>query len=282
MFEHAVMLLTVVALFGCGPVPAELAEARSAYVTSINGPAAEVAPADLYKAHNALYQATREFDAKGNTRVARDYSYIASRRIELAEVRTRTEMDRRSIAEAVRQGVVPATGNTAVALTLDPEQSDAGLGAQAPLAVESQSPGTAETRLAAAMKGLETVVGVKDESRGLVLTLSVLFATGRFTLLETARLGQVAEALKAQLDDKVVLVEGHTDSQGSDAINLPLSLNRAKAVRDYLVLRGVDADKIGAVGLGSTRPLLDNSTPVNRADNRRVEIIVKSSRLSVR
>jgi outer membrane protein OmpA-like peptidoglycan-associated protein len=96
------------------------------------------------------------------------------------------------------------------------------------------------------------------------------------------KLDQVAEALKAQGSEKRMVVEGHTDSQGSDRINQPLSLNRANAVRDYLVSRGVDSDKIRAVGLGASRPLLDNRNPENRANNRRVEIIIEPSHLSAR
>ena len=117
---------------------------------------------------------------------------------------------------------------------------------------------SAEGKLAGAMKDLAAVAAVKEEARGMVITLSgsVLFASGKFALLNTAmtKLDQVAEALKAQDADKRMVVEGHTDSQGSDKINQPLSLNRGNAVRDYLVSRGVASEKITAVGMGSTRP----------------------------
>jgi OOP family OmpA-OmpF porin len=53
-------------------------------------------------------------------------------------------------------------------------------------------------------------------------------------------------------------------------------------VRDYLLTRGVSADKITAIGMGSSKPLVDNKTPENRANNRRVEIIISGSRFSVR
>ena len=74
-----------------------------------------------------------------------------------------------------------------------------------------------------------------------------------------------------------MVVEGHTDNRGSDRTNQVLSLNRANAVRDYLVSRGVDGDKISAVGLGASRPLVDNKTAENRANNRRVEIVIQAS-----
>ena len=71
-----------------------------------------------------------------------------------------------------------------------------------------------------------------------------------------------------------VSIIGHTDSTGSDAINNPLSLNRASSVRDYLAARGVDARRIGVDGRGSREPVADNATEAGRSRNRRVEIFV--------
>jgi outer membrane protein OmpA-like peptidoglycan-associated protein len=302
-------------LGGCAAVaPAQLVDARNAYTKSSQGLAAKMNPTDLYDAKKALDTANAEFDANGDTLVLRDYSYIAKRKIELADVKAGTEVDRQEIAGAVKLGVVVRdrqVTRTQVALASSREQlkdernannlasnelksANAAQGKElaqtgAQLETEKQARMTAEARLAAAMKDLTTIAAVKDEARGVVITLSgsVLFASGKYELLETAKtkLDQVAEALKAQSDDRKMIVEGHTDSQGSDAINVPLSVNRAKAVRDYLISRGVDANKISAVGMGSGRPLLNNGSAENRANNRRVEIIIQpspSSRLSAR
>lgn len=84
--------------------------------------------------------------------------------------------------------------------------------------------------------------------------------------------------LKSQSVENQMVVEGHTDSQGTDAGNRTLARNRAVAVRDYLVSRGVDASRIGAVGLGSSKPLVDHLNAENRANNRRVEIVIHSGR----
>jgi outer membrane protein OmpA-like peptidoglycan-associated protein len=70
------------------------------------------------------------------------------------------------------------------------------------------------------------------------------------------------------------VVEGHTDSQGSESYNLTLSQNRADAVRAYLVSRGYNANRIEAHGIGKARPVSENGTAEGRANNRRVEIIV--------
>ena len=88
------------------------------------------------------------------------------------------------------------------------------------------------------------------------------------------KLGAVADALKDQTDHKIT-IEGHTDSQGSDASNMELSRGRAQTVKDYLVSRGVPADNIKSEGLGSSRPVADNRSTEGRANNRRVEIIVE-------
>jgi len=71
-----------------------------------------------------------------------------------------------------------------------------------------------------------------------------------------------------------VTVIGHTDSTGSDAVNNPLSLNRAASVRDYVTARGVASNRIAIEGHGSREPLVANDTAANRAKNRRVEIFV--------
>lgn len=67
---------------------------------------------------------------------------------------------------------------------------------------------------------------------------------------------------------------GHTDNTGSDAINNPLSLNRAVATRDYLAARGVAASRFSVDGRGSREPIASNSTATDKAKNRRVEIFV--------
>jgi outer membrane protein OmpA-like peptidoglycan-associated protein len=131
----------------------------------------------------------------------------------------------------------------------------------------------AEKKLSAALSSLD----VKKEDRGVVITLSgsVLFATGKYHLLPAAqqKLDEVAKALLAQ-GFKEIIVEGHSDSRGSADSNQALSLNRARAVREYLVGNGITATQITARGMGETRPVASNNTPDGRANNRRVELIV--------
>ena len=107
----------------------------------------------------------------------------------------------------------------------------------------------------------------------------VLFATNKADLNADARrdLSQFAQVLKTYADTDVAIF-GHTDSTGNDAINNPLSLNRANAVASYLKSLGVSEAQIKNVeGFGSTAPVADNSTVEGRALNRRVEVYMYAS-----
>ena len=72
-----------------------------------------------------------------------------------------------------------------------------------------------------------------------------------------------------------VRIVGHTDSSGSEAVNDPLSVERARSVRDYLVTRGVTAAHVQTAGRGEREPIADNATEQGRASNRRVEIYLR-------
>lgn len=102
---------------------------------------------------------------------------------------------------------------------------------------------------------------------------NIFFETAKATLLETslAELDRLAEALNRHPLLRLE-VGGHTDAVGSDADNQLLSERRAKAVYDYLILRGVSADRLTYRGYGESRPVADNDTPEGRAQNRRTTL----------
>ncbi|MFW6134690.1 MAG: PorV/PorQ family protein [Elusimicrobiota bacterium] len=120
-------------------------------------------------------------------------------------------------------------------------------------------------------------IKVTQEERGLKINLTskVLFDSGKSSLKSASHdsLNEVVRVLKAY-PDNMVSIEGHTDSVGSAQYNEKLSLQRAKAVRNYLVSTGIDSDRIKTVGWGEEKPVATNKTREGRAANRRVEIIV--------
>ncbi|OWY38770.1 hypothetical protein CEK28_11820 [Xenophilus sp. AP218F] len=101
------------------------------------------------------------------------------------------------------------------------------------------------------------------------------FDSGRYAIKPNLRpvLDKLAVTLQQNTATTINII-GHTDNTGSDAINNPLSVNRAKATRDYLIARGVSGERIGVDGRGSREPIADNASTAGRAKNRRIEIFV--------
>ena len=114
-----------------------------------------------------------------------------------------------------------------------------------------------------------------DNQLKLDIPSDISFAVGRSDISPSFApvLDQFAAGLRNNPNAEVRIV-GHTDSTGSDAINNPLSVDRAASTRDYLVARGVNPQVFVIEGHGSTRPIATNDTAEGRAKNRRVEIYV--------
>lgn len=105
---------------------------------------------------------------------------------------------------------------------------------------------------------------------------NIFFATGNAKLLTKSNksLNEVAAILKNDQDLKLD-IEGHTDNTGSQKVNQPLSEKRAQAVLAYLKTKGIDENRISAIGYGADRPVADNKTAKGRTLNRRVELKLK-------
>ncbi len=119
------------------------------------------------------------------------------------------------------------------------------------------------------------VTQTADNRLKLDIPSDISFAVGRADVQPNFRkiLDTFASGLVSNPNSNVTII-GHTDSTGSDAINNPLSLNRAASVRDYLTSRSVAVSRIAIDGRGSREPLVENDTAANKAKNRRVEIFV--------
>ncbi len=268
------------AIAGCAatPVPQDLLDARSSYHRASSGPAAQYKLDQLHEAKVALDKAEASYADDPADQKTKDLAYVARRKAELSEasaanaqaqsVKGQAESD---VKEATQGQLVQARGQLANA-------GSKLASTEAKLETEKKSRADADKRAKEAMDRLAAAVGtVKQEPRGMVITLSgsVLFASNKDALLPGAqdRLGMVADALKTQ-DDREIIVEGHTDSQGSADSNQGLSERRARSVATFLISRGVRGDQIRSAGLGLSKPIADNGTAEGRANNRRVEIIV--------
>lgn len=270
---------------GCGAAaaPRELEDAREAFHKAKEGPAGKYALAQLEEAKQALQEAETAFN-EGEDDQTKDLAYVAERRSQLAAAAGSLEEARKDRADALAakekaQETYQKTAEkrlTAAQRELE-EKTRKMEAAAAKLDEETRRRQAAEKKAAAALASLEEMAKVKEEARGVVITLSgsVLFASGKSELLPIAqtKLEEVAKALNEQ-GYKKIIVEGHTDSRGSDSANLVLSERRAEAVRALLVSRGVDSSKITAVGIGESRPVASNDTTDGRANNRRVELVV--------
>lgn len=119
------------------------------------------------------------------------------------------------------------------------------------------------------------VTQTADNRLKLDIPSDISFDVGRADIKSNFRpvLDAFAKSLLNNTATTVTII-GHTDSSGSDAINNPLSLNRAASTRDYLVSKGVAISRIAIDGRGAREPLVANDSAANRSKNRRVEIYV--------
>jgi outer membrane protein OmpA-like peptidoglycan-associated protein len=265
---------------GCAATqpPPELLDARAAYIRAESGPAAQLKPDSLHEAKVALDRAERAYADDPSSQKTRDISYVAERRAERAEVEGRDTKLAQDKARAERE----LASLTQVQLSRTRQQlasaSERLSGTEQQLANERAMREQAEARQKEALDKLAGAANVKKDDRGTIITVpgSVLFASGKSAMLPSghAKLTAVADALKEVGGDQQIIVEGHTDSTGSEATNMTLSQQRAENVRDFLVTRGVPANKIRAKGVGESKPVADNRTAEGRANNRRVEIIL--------
>jgi outer membrane protein OmpA-like peptidoglycan-associated protein len=241
----AAALALVVVAAACGPRQNRaLEDARAAYLGARSDPAVvQYAAAPLQQAEKTLEEAGREH-RDGDAEETRHLAYVAQQEVARAR-QIATEKQARAQSEALsesRQEVVLETREQEVALLL------------------------AEL---AALKARET-------EQGVLLTLSdVFFEFDKAALTPGAAqdLTRLAQFLKAH-PDRTMVIEGHTDSIGSDSYNVDLSRRRAMSVRSFLSAQGVSRSQLVAQGFGESFPVASNDSEAGRQQNRRVEMLV--------
>ncbi len=249
----------VLALLGaCAAPNSALQQAQQAYEEARqDATVASQSPLLLQEAEHALRQAE---DAKEEEEI-NHLAYIAQRRVEVAHAesqRKTAEMVAEKQLEERDEIVLEARTRETQAALANAAEADA---------------------VAAALAQELAALQAKQTERGLVLTLGdVLFDYNRASLKSGARqnLYRLVTFLKEHPEQNV-LIEGHTDSKGSESYNRELAADRAQAVRDLLIGNGIGAERITASGYGESYPLATNDTVAGRQQNRRVEIVLPSS-----
>lgn len=254
--------------------PASLETARAEVNrVAANPDVARHAPLELKEATDSMARAERAWRDDKDAAEADSLAYVARQRA--------------GTAFAVAQGRTAEDGvkeaNTqANRLRLDARTREAETARGEARAAQNQA-AQANARASALEVKLKELQAQQTE-RGLLVTLGdVLFEFGKANLLPTAgqRLDQLADFLR-QYPDRKLIVEGHTDSVGSDAANQALSERRAQAVQQALLMRGVDAARITVRGYGKSYPVASNATPEGRALNRRVEVVIADEKGNLR
>ena len=116
-------------------------------------------------------------------------------------------------------------------------------------------------------------IAKKDVERITYLGSKIFFENNSATL-KVASLVQLDELVTIinKYDASNLVIEGHADSNGSDAFNLELSQKRTDSVKEYLMKKGVSESRVKAIGYGESKPIASNATALGRAKNRRVEL----------
>lgn len=249
------LLIPVAAMTGCASAPPQntsLEEAHRIYNSARNNPqVTELAAIELKQASDTLSKADTALNEGENVEEVESLAYIAKQQVAIAE-----QTAKRKTAEQVV------------------EQSTAER-SQMRLDVRTSQLEEASAEIARQKKELQEL-SAKESDRGMVITLGdVLFRTNKATLEPGGmrNVQKLAEFLD-QYPQYKALVEGHTDSIGSEALNQELSERRANAVKSALIDMGISPGRVTTRGYGEAYPVASNNTTAGRQQNRRVEIIL--------
>ena len=289
-------LVPLAVLAGCASsdleqaAKAQLTKAQTAYRQAQSDPNvqayAQLQLADAQKAVQAAEQAQNLEDMQ-------QLAYLAEKKSQTASVvgaMRKTEQDTQMMGRETQDILLQKRERELKAARADAEQARASAEARARDAeakareAEQARAQAEQARRAAEAEQAKTAALAKEladlkaqqTNRGLVLTVGdVLFATGRAEVAAGGMrsIDKLAEWLKKN-PTRNLLIEGHTDNTGSEDLNMKLSQQRAEAVRDQLVSRGVGADRITTKGYGPKYPVVANDSASGRQQNRRVEVVV--------
>ena len=190
----------------------------------------------------------------------------------------------KSWSNAVKGGTIGTIAGAAVGAGVGKLLGNTAVGAIAGAAVGGTTGVLIGKKMDKQAAELEAQLGTNAEveriGEGIKVTFEsgILFNTGKADL-STSSITALTKFAKTLMDypDTDVMIYGHTDNTGSDAINQPLSENRANAVKAFLVAQGVVSSRLTTQGMGSTSPVATNDTEAGRTQNRRVEIAITAN-----
>lgn len=272
--------LALLVLQGCSHFPESietLDQARQEVNALEQDPLAQdVAPTRLETARSALDRANELYEEKEDLPGIQQNAYVALRNAQIAQqqIAERRAHEALANAQAQRDQILLANREQQAqqAQQLAEQRGSELEQARQQLAQQSQQ----TEQLQQQLQDLK----MEQTNRGLVLTLSdVLFDTASTTLKSGAdrTIDRLAEFLM-QNPMRGIVIEGYTDSRGSEEYNRELSAGRAEAVKQALVDQGISPDRIRTRGLGESYPVASNDTTTGQQLNRRVEVVVSDDR----
>jgi outer membrane protein OmpA-like peptidoglycan-associated protein len=280
----AVLGIGLVACGGERIPPKALVDARNEFARAKSGITVQLDPTDVHEADLALQKAESAWANDPEEPSTIDQAVIAQRKAQIAEaeaaaLKAQQDADAaKSDLSAFMQVQLKQTRGQLSQTQQTLTQTQANLEQQKVTSAEQlKKLADLEAKLKDARDTIAKIAAVKDDDRGMVITLQgeVLFKTGKWELKgpAMAKLDQIADALRGK--EQPMVVFGFTDNVGTRDMNMDLSQKRAQAVRDYLVTKGIPQDLISAQGKGPDSPIGDNNSIEGRAENRRVEIVVQ-------
>jgi outer membrane protein OmpA-like peptidoglycan-associated protein len=290
----AVIVGSVAACSGLPDRVDELEQARSA-VRNVEQDrlATQVAGQELSAAREALDQADAAYEDKESIELIRHKAYVAQRYADISKQRIAEAHAKEQLAEGEAERnrvllqarereaqIATQQASAAQEQASAAQQQASELQARTRELQEQNEDAQRQAREAAErnseLQSQLSDLQAKQTERGLVLTLGdVLFDTAQASVKPGAAptMDRLAKFM-TDYPQRKVMIEGHTDSRGSDDYNVQLSQRRAGAVRDALVMRGIDSGRIQAIGLGEAYPIASNDTAAGMQQNRRVEIVI--------
>ena len=263
------------AMAGCAstPKPNEALESARSIVQAAEADpnAAKYAAVDLQAAKSNLAAADAAFTRRDEPSIAQP-AYMAAQNARLAQLRGAAKADDARVAagQSERDSIVLAARTNQV------DSANRATNAANRATDDAKIARDQATENSARLQAEVDALKAKPTDRGLVLTLGdVLFETGSSTLSSGAgrNLDRLVQFL-TEHPDRLVQIDGFTDSVGTDAFNQDLSQHRADAVRYQLISRGISSARIATQGYGKSFPVASNSESGGRQLNRRVEVVI--------